>query len=395
MKTTTGRGTDIRNPSKVAIFRHSLLPLSNTFILNQAKAMTTWQPMFIGLKREPGLDISKFENHTAEDDLGILGGLGVAFGKITGRYPLLESWIIDRKPSIIHAHFGNEAQWSVPIAKRLGLPLVATFHGMDAACLEHIHRGGSTSEVHPAIRRFYPKRLALAKAASRIIAVSNFIKGLLISVGFPEEKIETSHIGIDIPLWAEAHSDPAIQHPYMLFIGRLVEKKGILDLLAAWKIAKPGCDLRIVGGGPLAANIQASIEGASDIHMHGPTPPEQVRSLMKGAMACIVPSRRAPNGDCEGLPTVIYEALAASTPIIASKHAGIPEAIDDGIEGLLFPEGDVSELAKSIAVLSRNTELAHRLGRAGLERASKNFNIHDRIRQVENIYHQCIAVGQP
>jgi colanic acid/amylovoran biosynthesis glycosyltransferase len=124
----------------------------------------------------------------------------------------------------------------------------------------------------------------------------------------------------------------------------------------------PALELSIVGDGPARADLERRAKAAGvKASFHGWLPEKKVHAAMRRAMLLAVPSRTAGGGDSEGLPTVIMEAMALGVPVIATRHAGIPEIVSDGVTGLLVPEADAIALAGAITALTDDSNLAGRL----------------------------------
>ena len=246
------------------------------------------------------------------------------------------------KPVAIHAHFGRGGALALPLARQLGLPLYVTFHGGDATKRTHQRR-----RLIPSI---YQRRLlALQDYASGFLCVSDFVAGRLRDQGFPADKLHTHYIGLDLSTLQEATMRD-VNAPYLM-VGRLVAKKGFdLVIHALRQLAADGIapQVEIAGTGPDEAALRAEAAGLDNVQFLGWQTPDQLAAKMAQCQAVIVPSREAANGDCEGLPTVVLEAIRAGAPVVASAHAGIPEIIADGKTGILVPENDVPSLVTAL-----------------------------------------------
>jgi glycosyltransferase involved in cell wall biosynthesis len=160
----------------------------------------------------------------------------------------------------------------------------------------------------------------------------------------------THYIGIDL---ADMQA-PTARDGRLLFIGRLVGKKGVNVLLTAMRMlhqsdkAENIKGLDIAGTGPDLAHLREMANGIPNISFLGWQTPEQLALRMRTCSAVVVPSHQAPDGDCEGLPTVILEAICAGCPVIATNHAGIPEIITDNASGILALENDSASLASAL-----------------------------------------------
>jgi colanic acid/amylovoran biosynthesis glycosyltransferase len=281
------------------------------------------------------------------------------------------------RPRLIHAHFGRGGALALPIARALGVPLVVTFHGADA-----------TKESHYRPRlvpRVYARRLAaLQREAALFVCVSEFVREALLARGFPAEKLEVIHQGVE----SDAGPMPSVVEgePYILFVGRFVEKKGATHLVAAMRLLAGrgrGIRLVLVGDGPLAESLRAQASGLDRVAFAGWLPNAEVRRLMRGATAVCVPSVTARDGDSEGLPTVIFEAMAEGVPVVATRHAGIPEAVEHGHTGLLVSPGDAAALADALERLWANPELQAEFGAAARRVALERFSAVGQSRRLE------------
>ena len=175
----------------------------------------------------------------------------------------------------------------------------------------------------------------------------------------------------------------------MLFVGRLTKKKGV-DLLikAIRKLQEkkgPLPSLYIAGSGDQEASLKKLAIGLKTIKFIGWQNHSDLQKLMKEAQAVVVPSREADNGDCEGLPTVILEAIRAGTVVVATNHAGIPEIIDDKVSGLLTPEGDVNALADSLKYVMLNQKKIVSFVKTAQSRLRKDFDATKQSKRLQKI----------
>jgi colanic acid/amylovoran biosynthesis glycosyltransferase len=338
----------------ILVYRDTVGARSESFIQRQYKAFSELEPIYVGTKRGP---------LAPKDALilaapGLMGAYGRTAFRQLGHIPAkLDHVITTRKPRLIHAQFGLGGALAMPIARHTGLPLVVTFHGGDATKDKHFDE----RKLLPTI--FQRRRRAMVETGHRILCVSQFVRDRLIARGFPAEKLETHYLGIDIPsevvLPALGVSDT------VLFVGRLVEKKGVdtlIEAMAAARRVQPALELSVVGDGPARGDLERRARDAGiAARFHGWLPEKKVHAAMRRALLLAVPSRTADSGDSEGLPTVIMEAMALGVPVLATRHAGIPEVVSDGVTGLLVPEADPAALAQAILSLKGDAELAGRL----------------------------------
>jgi glycosyltransferase involved in cell wall biosynthesis len=338
----------------IIVYRDTLGVRSESFIQRQYSAFKTLQPLYVGVKRAA----------LAPKDAVILAAPGL-FGLVQrftfrhmGKTPnRLTRLIRKQKPVLIHAQFGLGGALALPVAIETGLPLVVTFHGGDATKHKHY----KSRPFLPTI--FQRRREAMVEKAAAILCVSHFVRNALIARGFPPEKLETHYLGIDIP--QNVVLPPTGVSNAVLFVGRLVEKKGVDTLIDAMAIAQktdPALELIVIGDGPLRRDLEKRAATAGiKARFDGWLGEKDVRIAMRRALLLAVPSKAAGGGDSEGLPTVIMEAMALGVPVIATNHAGIPEIVSNGVTGLLTPENDPEALAEAILAIKRAPELAGRL----------------------------------
>jgi glycosyltransferase involved in cell wall biosynthesis len=287
------------------------------------------------------------------------------------------------RPRLVHAHFGRGGALALPIARSLKVPLVVSFYGGDATKNKHYRR-----HLLPAI---FKRRLpALQKEAALFICVSDFIREKLIARGFPGEKLIVHRFGVNLDL-PQGADDVGLDR-YVLFAGRFVEKKGVLYLIEAMRrLEGEGRDLRLVliGNGPLADEVKRAAAALKQVEFIDWVPNSELRRWMRGALALCVPSLQASDGDAEGLPTVVLEAMAAGTPVIGSRHAGIGEAIEHGRTGFLVAAQDPEALAAALRRLSDEPGLRQRLGKNARTVALERF---DMVKQSQRLEEKLLGV---
>jgi len=154
--------------------------------------------------------------------------------------------------------------------------------------------------------------------------------------------------------------------------------------------AVPDAQLRVLGDGPLAPLLAAAGPSVMHVRPDATRRAEQVRDLLRSAMAVVSPSRTAPDGDAESLLLVNVEAMATQRLVISTRHGGIPEYVRDGENGLLVEEGDPSGLAAAVVRGLQNKQLAARLAAAGVETA-RGLDVRTRAAAVDDLYDELLA----
>jgi colanic acid/amylovoran biosynthesis glycosyltransferase len=372
----------------VIIYRDQLLGPSETFIQAQGEELRSYLPFYVGIKRVSGIVLPSERVFVLDCGSRMGRAREIAF-KAIGWAPSMARSIKSSHPSLLHAHFGFDAANILPIADRLQLPLVVTYHGWDATSSEeHLRRSRWG-------RRYLRRKDRLKQRCSQFLAVSEYIRRCLISQGFPNEKICVHHIGIDTERFTPEHGIE--RKPIVLFVGRLVEKKGCEFLIRAMQDvqqAVPQSELVVIGDGTLRANVERQASGTlRNCQFLGLQTPEQIRSWMNRATVFCTPSITAESGDAEGFGMVFIEAQAMGLPVASFKSGGVSEAVADGETGLLAAEKDWRTLARNIITLLTDTLAWERMSRAGQQRVRERFDLRKQCAKLERIYADVVADG--
>jgi glycosyltransferase involved in cell wall biosynthesis len=317
---------------------------------------------------------------------GVFGALDRALFKHFGTLPPTPD-LRALRPRLLHAHFGRGGALALPIARELGVPLVVTYHGGDATKDTHYRR-----RVLPTV---YQQRLAaLQREVALFICVSDFIRDQLLARGFPPEKLLVHRYGVELEDSETAGSPEQGREPYILFAGRFVEKKGIGFLIEAMRrLEREGKEVRLelIGDGPIVGELRREAAGLKSVSFPGWLANRELRVRMSGALTVCVPSVQAEGGDAEGLPNVVLEAMAAGVPVVATQHAGIAEAVEDGRTGVLVRSGDAAGLTAALRRLVDNPAEARAMGKQARLVALERFDAMAQSRRLEAIFLDVIA----
>lgn len=246
------------------------------------------------------------------------------------------------RPALLHAHFGRPGVIAAPVARKAGVPLIVSFYGYDASELLE-----KREWVDPLSR--------LLRDSAAIVVLSSQMRDRLVDFGATASRVHLVHLGKRISDYAFA---PSRKVRRFLSIGRMVDKKGHFDSIAAFReVAERHADvhLDIVGDGPLLSAVEGHVAAlglVGRVTLHGACPHDRVKELFGAADAFVLCSKRAPDGDCEGTPTVLLEAQAVGLPCVSTLHAGIPETVPPENRFLLAPEGDVRAIAHRMNTLA-------------------------------------------
>jgi glycosyltransferase involved in cell wall biosynthesis len=369
----------------VLIYRNELLPASETFIAAQAGAMRRYDPWFAGLKRvENGIELNETRVAVVAETASLKGKLVRRIYTSTGYAPRWHRRLRSLQPALIHAHFGVDGCIALPLQKKLCAPLVVTLHGYDVTSSDQSLSATVFGRV------YLTRREELWCRASLFVCVSEHIHQTALQRGFPEDKLWVHCIGIDL-----SEPPPSREREnVVLFVGRLVEKKGCAHLIRA--IASVNGELAdtqlvVIGDGPLRAGLEHEArQRLPKAVFLGARPTIEVRNWMRRARMLAAPSVVAKNGDTEGLPTVLCEAQAMGLPVAAFRGPGVLEAVVDGETAILVDPADDEALGTAILRLLQDTQLQTRLAAAGRRRAEKYFDLRKQTGLLEDKYDEVL-----
>ena len=276
------------------------------------------------------------------------------------------------RPDVVHAHWivpgGVVALALATLGRASGrrIPYVVTVHGADAFTL----RSGPATWVKAAVMRH----------AEATIPVSRTIGDELARIDAVTAPIP---MGVDVDRIRDEVGERRPEPGRLLFVGRLVEKKGVDVLLRALP-AVPSARLVVVGDGPCRSDLE-SLTAELGLHgrvtFHGQGTRSQVMSQMARAASICIPSRVGAAGDQDGTPVVLAEAMAAGLPAVVTDIGGLAEFVIDGDNGLVVPAGDAGALAGAIGQILADTSSAERLGanaRVGIRGSLDVESVRDR-----------------
>jgi glycosyltransferase involved in cell wall biosynthesis len=215
----------------------------------------------------------------------------------------------------------------------------------------------------------------------RYIALSSFQRSKLIAAGAPAAKIAVKGNFVDPDPGASDH-----HRAYMVFVGRLVAEKGIHTLLNAWREIQGAVPLKIVGDGALAPTVAAAARTMPGIEWLGRRPGAEVHELIGGAAALLVPSEWH-----EPFGLVAIEAFAKGTPVIASESGALPEIVEHGRTGLLFPPGASVDLAARVAWSAAQPVALAEMGQAARREFETCYTSERNYGQLMAIYRDALA----
>lgn len=304
--------------------------------------------------------------------------------RLLGREPYFERIVRRENVVVLHAHFGYDAVWALPLKRRTGLPLVTTFHGGD---LYHA----------PTVSRFRRAYERLFERGERFIVLGERMRTALVGLGCPPEKVRIVHLSVDLKEWPYVERAPHDGPLRLLFVGRLIEVKGlryILEALALLKRQNVPVELRVIGyvGATDVADMDYERRvrelGIEDrVVFLGFRSLDEVRAEMQRADVFLQCSVTTAEGQIEGgHPTTIVEAQASGCPVIATRHSDIPAAVLDGVTGWLVAEKRPEQLADRIAWFSAHRDALPEFGRSARRLVERQHNAADQVSRLETVY---------
>jgi colanic acid/amylovoran biosynthesis glycosyltransferase len=281
--------------------------------------------------------------------------------------------------------YGSSGAGFIELFDKTGIPLIVHFHGSDA------YNQSILKEHELAYQQMF-------KLAHAVIAVSHSMEQQLLDLGVPRQKLFYNPYGVDVSLFSGAH--PETSPPIFVAVGRFVDKKAPhLTLLAFKKVVEecPQSCLIMIGDGPLfeaCKQLAKAFGVVNAVEFRGPRPHIEVAATMRTARAFVQHSMRTSYGDSEGTPVAVLEAGAMGLPVVATRHAGIQDAVIDGETGLLVEEGDWEAMANNMIRLAEDAEFAAHLGRRARERIRTEYSMEKSIEQLWEIIKAAIDEKQ-
>jgi colanic acid/amylovoran biosynthesis glycosyltransferase len=289
-------------------------------------------------------------------------------------------------PRLLHAHFGWSGLRFLLLKPLLGIPLVVSFGGRDA--------GAQLDDP-----RLAPLYARLLDAADRIVCVSKHLAEAVLAAGAAPERVEVVHRGTDLSRFArvERRREPGAPLS-LIMVGRLVEKKGhrdALEALARLRSSGSRATLTIVGAGPTRKLLEGEVARlglGTEVVFVGSLDRDALTLRLAEADVLVHCSVTPADGDVEGIPNVVVEGAATGLPVVATRHGGLPEVVEDGRTGLLVPEGDPEALA---GALRRLQDAATRsgLGGAGAARVREAFDLKRQVGRHASIYRELLEAS--
>jgi colanic acid/amylovoran biosynthesis glycosyltransferase len=296
-----------------------------------------------------------------------------------------ERALTESNAELLHIYFGHIAMLLRPLIRQWQKPSLVSFHGADVL----------VDMQKPAYRRATEEMLSLVR---RVLVRSDSLRQAVIDLGCAPEKIEIQRAGIplaDFPF--RERNIPGDGQWRLLQAGRLIEKKGLKTTLRAFARFRkefPPARLTIAGEGPQLEELQSlarELQIGSAVDFAGFVSQEELRELFYSSQIFLHPSETGRDGNQEGVPNSMLEAMASGLPVFATRHGGIPEAVENNVSGILVNERDDCALGDALIDCAKDSARLVAMGRAASESVAKNFNQTEQTRRLEEIYLRQIA----
>lgn len=281
----------------------------------------------------------------------------------------------------LHAHFASTQTLVTMLASSLtGIPYSFTAHAYDI----FTEQQGLTEKI---------------RSAKFVVTISDFNRKYLMPYCAGEEvlsKIYVVHCGVDLDRFAPIRVRRTKRTSHgtftILTVAHLGEKKGHIYLLQALSLLKGRGQILhwiVVGDGPQRSLLEEEVRArdlTGQVTFAGEVASDQVLQLLECADVFVLPCVRAGNGDMDGIPVALMEAMAAGVPVISTTISGIPELVDNGKNGLLVKPKDVKGLAEAIEYLFDHLEERRRLGTAAPDKVAQHFELKTNVRKLITLF---------
>ena len=364
---------------KVAHLTVKYLNFSETFIYEQIRNMRSYEPIVLTLSKNKNVEKFPVKNLYSVSDLPPWRQKEESIRSVFGRSSYFRDLIKELDIKLIHAHFAYMGNYALQFKKYYDIPLITSFYGLDIYQL-----------TKNPLYRLQLKRLF--RIGDFFTGYSSVMRERAIELGCPPEKIITFTVGIDLNKFKFKPRTPGKEINF-LYIGRLVEKKGVIYAVRAFAKSYQGhknISMTIIGDGPLYNEIDAEIKklGMGErIRMLGYVP--DLSSELDKADVFLSPSVVARSGDAEGgINVTVIESLASGIPAIVTRQTQ-SDLIFDGKTGYVARERDADDLSRKMDLFIENPDLIQKFGIIGREMVEK-LNSKDQVAKLENMYKELI-----
>jgi colanic acid/amylovoran biosynthesis glycosyltransferase len=286
---------------------------------------------------------------------------------------------------LLHIYFGQIGVHLLPLIRAWKNPSIVSFHGADV----------TVDMNKPAYRQSTQQML---EAVKLVLVRSESLRRAVVDLGCDPDKIEIQRTGIPLQEFSfRERSFPKNDEWRFVQAGRLIEKKGLPVTVRAFAVflrKYPNATLTIAGEGPLLGELQKLVRELNierRVSFTGFISQDQLRDIYYRSHIFVHPSQAGHDGNVEGIPNSMLEAMASGLPVFATDHGGIPEAVENGVSGVLVRERDHEALANALLNSAQDSYSLARIARKGAEIVGKNFDLQAQAQRLEEIYLRLIG----
>ena len=289
----------------------------------------------------------------------------------------------ETRARLLHIYFGQIAVHLLPLIRTWDNPSIVSFHGADV--MVDMNKAAYRSTT-----------LKMLDAVKLVLVRSESLRRALIDLGCEPEKIEIQRTGIPLEEFSfRERAAPKNGEWRFVQAGRLIEKKGLPVTLRAFEVfvrQYPNARLTIAGEGPLLRELETlARELKIRVSFTGFISQDRLREIYYRSHIFLHPSQTGRDGNQEGIPNSMLEAMATGLPVFATEHGGIPEAIEHGVSGVLMPERDEFALVETLLDAVQDPGFLSRIAQSGAGAVRKNFDLATQARRLEEIYLRTIG----
>lgn len=304
-----------------------------------------------------------------------------------GEYQLLANLLERRGADVMHIYFGHTGVHLLPFIQVWDKPCIVSFHGADVML-----KADSPDYAAKLNKVFDAVPLVLARSRS--------LEQRLIRLGCDPEKIRINRTGIPLEQFPARRRQAPGEKPWrFLQACRLIPKKGLTTCLRAFALfcrQNPNAELFIAGKGPLQPALEtlaAQLNVSHKVHFTGFLSQADLLDLYYRCHIFLHPSEMTADENQEGIPNSILEAMATGMPVLATRHGGIPEAVEEGRCGALVDERNHQALAAEMTKITRTQHSFSEMGALASESVAAHFEQRFHIAQLEGYYREAVEIA--
>ncbi len=286
----------------------------------------------------------------------------------------------NRAARLLHIYFGHIAVHLLPLIRAWPKRSIVSFHGADVLV-----------DMHKPLYRDATRQML--GAVKLVLVRSESLRRAVVDLGCDPSKIEIARTGIPLDQFPfRERAVPQNGEWHLVQACRLIEKKGLATTLHAFtrfQAKYPEARLTIAGEGPMLQELRELTQKLridNRVALPGFVSQEELREIFYASHIFLHPSETGIDGNQEGIPNSMLEAMASGLPVFATNHGGIPEAIENGVSGILVGERDFEALSGALLEAAQDRRSLARLARNGAETVREKFDLRAQVRRLEEIY---------